>query len=85
MKQPTMYIMILSFTSFYVVVSIIWIACNQIKLSLLETKDSKEYKKCVLPRANILWYVKIIYKFFSFSKKKKKKKKKKKFIYKKNK
>jgi len=56
-----MYIIIFSFTFFYVIISFIWIIFKQIKVGLFDTWDLKEYKKCVLPRANVLMYVKVIY------------------------
>ncbi|ORX44836.1 hypothetical protein BCR36DRAFT_300730 [Piromyces finnis] len=55
MKQSTTYIVIFSYISFYIIISIIFIFCNGIKLDLRLTDDFKEYKKCTLPKINILW------------------------------
>jgi len=60
MKRLKMYIIIFSLTFFYVAISFIWIIFKQIKVGLFDTQDLKEYKKCVLPRINILMYVKLI-------------------------
>jgi len=54
MKRLKMYIIIFSLTFFYVAISFIWIISKQIKVGLFDTQDLKEYKKCVLPRINIL-------------------------------
>ncbi|OUM60025.1 hypothetical protein PIROE2DRAFT_14319 [Piromyces sp. E2] len=56
MKNSTMYLIIFSYVSFHLIINIIWIICDKIKLSQGLTDDFKEYKKCTLPKTNIICF-----------------------------